>query len=205
MNRILHLGLLALIPTVIACAGARTSPAAAPSRVPSAAELFARGMHLAARGDALRGEQYLLMAMRAGYPPERVIVPLVRVCIASARLRAALAHAQPYLQRRPGTWQLRYLTAAIHLALGQPIEALTELRRLLAQRPSAGHAHYLMGIALRDGLGDAAAAHASFEAYLRNEPRGQRAPEVLAWLAEHPKPPADEQTADPAPHAEATR
>lgn len=205
MNRIVQPGLFALILTLSACASARPAASSPASRVPSAAELFARGLQLAARGDALRGEQYLLMAMRAGYPHERVIVPLVRVCIASARLRAALAHAQPYLQRRPHTWQLRYLTAAIHLALGQPAEALAELRRLLAQRPSAAHAHYLMGVALRDGLGDPIAARASFEAYLREEPRGPRAAEVLAWLAERPTARAEADASSAAPRAETAR
>ena len=47
-----------------------------------------------------------------------MIVPLVRVCIASSRLRAALGHAEPFLRRHPDAWQLRYLVAAIHLALG---------------------------------------------------------------------------------------
>ncbi len=201
-KRIACLGLIAVIAS--ACAGTRHAAGAQPASPPSSGELFARGKQLAARGDALRGEQYLLMAMRAGYPEERVIVPLVRACIASARLRAALAHAQPYLQRRPEAWQLRYLTAAIHLALGQSAEALAELRRLLAQRPSATHAHYLMGIALRDGLGDPLAARASFEAYLRSAPRGSRAPEVLAWLAEQPIPQSAGEAAAAAPRADAT-
>ena len=195
------LGLIAMI--VGACAGTRHPSRVDVARPPSSGELFARGKQLAARGDALRGEQYLLMAMRAGYPEDRVIVPLVRACIASARLRAALAHAQPYLQRRPEAWQLRYLTAAIHLALGQPAEALAELRRLLAQRPSATHAHYLMGIALRDGLGDPLAARASFEAYLQGAPRGSRAPEVLAWLAEQPLPQSAVEAAGAAQRADA--
>jgi Flp pilus assembly protein TadD len=181
MNRIVRPCLFVLL--LSACAGYRPAPESA-ARAPSASALFARGMQLAARGDALRAEQYLVLAIRAGYPEQRAIVPLVRVCIASSRLRAALAHAQPYLLRHPDAWRLRYLTAAVHLALGQPVEAHAELRRLLALRPRAAHAHYLLGVTLRDGLGDLGGARASFEAYLQMSPHGARAPEVLAWLGE---------------------
>ena len=186
-----------------ACAAARTAPAAAdpPRPAPSAAELFAHGMQLAARGDPLRAEQYLVLARRAGYPEQSVIVPLVRVCVASSRLRAALGHAKPFLRRHPDTWQLRYLSAAIHLALGQPGEALAELRRILQARPHAAQAHYLTGIALRDGLRDPHAARASFERYLRHAPRGAHAREALAFLAEQPA----EQPAEPAPGTEPAR
>lgn len=191
-----------------ACAGARQPPATpdAARPAPSAAQLFAHGMQLAARGDPLRAEQYLLLAMRAGHPEQQVIVPLVRVCVASSRLRAALGHAQPYLRRHPDAWQLRYLTAAIHLALGQPGAALIELRRILQARPQAAQAHYLAGVALRDGLHDPDAARASFERYLRHAPRGAHAREVLAFLAEQPAgpsagsaPPRGPSRAEPTP------
>lgn len=163
------------------------APAAhAPQPPPSAADLFARGMQLAEHGDALRAEQYLLLSMRAGYPEQRVIVPLVRVCVASSRLRVALGHALHFLRRRPEAVRLRYLTAAIHLALDQPDDAVRELRRIVHADPDAAQAHYLMGIALRDGHRDPRAARASFEQYLRLAPRGPHARETLAWLAEQP-------------------
>jgi tetratricopeptide (TPR) repeat protein len=196
---------LTLLLSSTACAGAASGATAATTsaRPPAAAELFERGLGLAARGDALRAEQYLVLAMRAGHPEERVIVPLVRVCIASSRLRAALAHAQPYLQRRPDTWQLRYLTAAIHLALGQELEALTELQRLLSQRPNAAQAHYLLGVVLRDAFHDAVTARVSFETYLRHAPDGARAQEVLSWLAQHPKAAAHSRATTTAAHEKA--
>lgn len=188
MKRIAHPCLLAML--LSACAGVSAQPRAASpladNRPLSAEELFDRGMQLASAGDAIRAEQYLVLAMRAGYPRERVIVPLVRVCIASSRLRTALAHAEPFLRRDPGAWQLRYLTAAIHLALDRPAEAAAELRRVLSQRPDAAQAHYLLGVTLRDAFLDPRSARASFEAYLRYEPTGVHAPEVLAWIAERP-------------------
>jgi len=187
MTTIWRIGLFTLLVCLWlgACARARPAEVAqAGAAMPPAASLFARGMELARRGDALRAEQYLVLALRAGHPHEQIIVPLVQVCIASSRLRSALAHAQPFLRSHPHAWQLRYLVAAIQLALGRPGEALHELSRILAQRPQAAQAHYLMGVALRDALHDPAAARASFEAYVRHEPHGAHAGEVKAWLAE---------------------
>src|SRR5262245_52067727 len=145
-----RLGLLLPLACALlgACASGRARSTVHPhAELPSAAVLFDRGMQLAYRGDALRAEQYLLLALRTGHPHEQVIVPLVRVCIASSRLRSALVHAQPFLRSHPRAWQLRYLVAAIELALGRPAEALIELQRILAQRPHAAQAHYLMGVA----------------------------------------------------------
>jgi tetratricopeptide (TPR) repeat protein len=205
MNPTIRPCLLAVLLQACALSSA-PSAAVRPGPTPSASELFARGMQLAARGDALRAEQYLLLARRAGHPEQRVIVPLVRVCIASSRLRAALGHAEPFLRRHPETWQLRYLTAAIHLALERPAEALGELRRILRARPDAAQAHYLMAVTLRDGLGDADGAQASFERYLRHAPRGEHAREALSWLAERTRLPVAGPTplqelvdAEPAP------
>jgi predicted Zn-dependent protease len=192
MNTIRRLLLVLLVGLAAgACARVRAPDRAqSQASLPSAAVLFERGMQLAQRGDALRAEQYLVLALRAGHPHELVIVPLVRVCIASARLRSALAHAQPFLRSHPQAWQLRYLVAAIQLALGRPGEALIELSRILAQRPHAAQAHYLLGVVRRDALQDPVAARASFEAYLRQEPRGPHASEVTAWLAEQSRPAA---------------
>lgn len=176
----------AVIAGLSACAPAPARPAlqSTARAAPSAAALYERGLAFAASGDALRAEQYLVMARRAGYPEAELIVPLVRVCIASARLRAALAHAEPYLRANPGASRLRYLVAAIQLALGHPEEAARELRRIIAAEPGAAQAHYLLGVTLRDGLHDAAGARASFEAYLRVAPAGPRAAEAAAYVAE---------------------
>jgi predicted Zn-dependent protease len=192
MTHIARAGLLAVV--LSGCLQAQpTTPtgsdpmAASKQQRPSAEALFARGMELAQRGDAVRAEQYLALAVDAGYPYERAIVPLVRVCIASARLRAALNHAQAFLRRHPDAWPLRYLTAAVYLALDRPGDALDELRRVLRARPHAAQAHYLMGVTLRDAYGDLTAARASFDAYLRHDPRGVHVAEVSAWLSEAPR------------------
>jgi tetratricopeptide (TPR) repeat protein len=175
----------ALVGGLSACVPAQpTALTSAAKAAPSAAALFSRGLAFAASGDALRAEQYLVMARRAGYPEAELIVPLVRVCIASARLRAALAHAEPFLRAHPQASRLRYLVAAIQLALGHPAEAARELRLILAAEPEAAQAHYLLGVTLRDGLHDAAGARASFDAYLRVAPAGPRSAEAAAYVAE---------------------
>lgn len=186
MNRLALPWLVVLV--LCACAGTQPAvPAAAQTARPlPPAALFERGLALARAGDAVRAEQYLLLAQRAGYPAERVIVPLVQVCIAVSRLRTALAHAQPFLRLHPDAWQLRYLTAAIHLALEQPADAVVELQRVLAAQPDAAQAHYLLGVTLRDGFRDLESARRSFETYLRLSPHGTHAPELVAWLYEHP-------------------
>ena len=56
--------------SLCACAGAQPpAPAAAQAASPlPPAALFERGIELARAGDAVRAEQYLLLAQRAGYP-----------------------------------------------------------------------------------------------------------------------------------------
>jgi tetratricopeptide (TPR) repeat protein len=151
---------------------------------------FTRGITLAARGDGSRAEQYLMLAVRQGYPEARAIVPLVQVCIASSRLRAALDHAEPFLRRHPSAWRLRYLLATIRLALGDAPAAAKELTRVLAQRPGEAQPRYLLGVIERDAFGDEAAARRDFGAYVELAPRGAHAAETRAWLAEHPEPSA---------------
>ncbi|MFI5307134.1 MAG: tetratricopeptide repeat protein [Polyangiales bacterium] len=161
-------------------------PAAADAAATSPESLFAHGQALFAGGDHDRAEQYMTLAVRAGYPEARAIVPLTRVCIAASRLRAALDHAVPFLRRHPDAWELRYLVAAIRLALGHVAEARTELERVIASQPEAAQPHYLLGVIERDAFRDEPAARKSFETYAALDPHGAFAPEVLAWLAEKP-------------------
>jgi tetratricopeptide (TPR) repeat protein len=175
-----------------ACAPAARPPRAAPVSAPSAQALFERGRAMAAQGDGNRAEQYLTLALRAGYPEEQVVLPLVELCIAACRLRAALDHLDPFLRRHPEHWQLRYLGASIRLALGHQSEAAAELQRVVRQHPDAARAHYLLGVIERDAFRDEQAARISFERYVARDPRGVFAPEAQAWLAEHPRSGADE-------------
>lgn len=150
----------------------------------SADALLTRGIALLRAGDGLRAEQYLSLAVRAGAPEARAIVPLVRACVLSSRLQSALEHALPYLRRHPELWELRYLVAAIQLALGRSELALAELARVRAGAPRLAGAHYLAAVIARDQLGDALAASAGFAEYVRHAPHGEHAAEARAWLRE---------------------
>jgi tetratricopeptide (TPR) repeat protein len=178
---------LALSALLAACAHAPL--AAAPQTNPARAQLTAgalldRGIALLHAGDGLRAEQYLVLAVRAGAPAARAIVPLVQACVLSSRLQSALEHALPHLRRHPEAWRLRMLVAAIQLALGRSELARRELERVQRAQPDAPAAHYLAAVIARDQLGDARAASASFAAYVRAAPRGEHAAEARAWLRE---------------------
>ena len=96
-----------------------TQPETVATPGPSAQDLYERGQQHATRGDLLRAEQYLSLAVRAGYPASDALPSLIRVCLRASRLRAALMHAQPVLSANPKSRRLRYLVATLHLGLGQ--------------------------------------------------------------------------------------
>ena len=152
------------------------------SHAEQAQALFQRGREAAERGDSVRAEQYLSLALERGYDAERVLPVLLGVCLASSRLRAALDHAEPYLRDHPEAQALRYLVATIHAGLGQTDEARLALEQLLRTNPNSGDAHYLLGIL--DSEGNAPSARAHFRTYLDVAPQGEHAAEVRSRLAE---------------------
>lgn len=170
---------------ITGCGPALPSEPARPALLDSADAIFEHGRALGRHGDSVRAEQYMTMAVRAGYPRTRAVLPLVRVCIAGSRLRAALGHARPYLQQHPEDWRLRFVVAALELALGRSDRARDELLRVLAAQPQAADAHYLLAVLHRDTLGDEPAARAGFRSYLRHDPDGRFAAEARSFLDEH--------------------
>lgn len=184
---------VALLTTLLsACAGAAARDAstlhAAPDEDPlanvEAAQLFHDGEALAARGDLVRAEQYLAAAIRHGYPQERVLPVLLRVCLSSSRLGAALQHATPYLRLHPSDYRLRWVVASVLIGLGRYDQARVELLRVLTNAPEHAEAHYLLGLLLRDHYNDDDAAAPHFEAHLRLAADGLHGAEVAAWLRE---------------------
>jgi len=153
-----------------------------PLKTVPANELFRRGIALGNAGDLIRAEQYLAAAIDHGYPAERALPPLLRVCVASSRLRAALGHAEPYLQEHPEAWSLRYLVASIYLGIGEVDEARASLERVIADAPDQPDAYFLLGVVLRDGVGDRPGAARRFERYLELAPEGQHVIEARAAL-----------------------
>jgi Flp pilus assembly protein TadD len=187
MRPVFSSALLACLLLTVACASPR-SVRREPRTARTAAEaLFAQGRELAARGDGVRAEQYFVLALRLGYPEQRAIGPLVAVCVASSHLRAALDYAKPVLRRHPQAWRLRYLVAALQLALGEQLEATRHLQRVVAQRPEAAQAYYLLAVIARDWARDELAVRDGFAAYLEHAPDGAFAAEAQNWLADHPR------------------
>lgn len=147
-----------------------------------AAELIARGREAAARGDAVRAEQYLSLAIEEGADRRQVLPMLLQACLRSSHLRAALNHAEPYLLDHPEDDTLRYLVATIHLGLGQVVPARRELGLLLQRDESNPDAHYLLGIIESAGNLDAARAH--FLAVVAHSKDEEQKIEVQSRLAE---------------------
>ncbi|MDH5491710.1 MAG: tetratricopeptide repeat protein [Myxococcales bacterium] len=133
---------------------------------------------MAGRGDMVRAEQYLSAAMERGYPEDRVVPQLIRVCVASSRISAALSYAEPYLAAHPTQWRLRYLVATLHLGLRRIPEAVADLEAVIGQRPEDPTAHYTLGIILRDHIGDGHGAREHFSRYLELAPEGAHAEEA---------------------------
>jgi tetratricopeptide (TPR) repeat protein len=181
----------AVFLSVCACAeatansGGATASSVDPLERTAPEDLFRQGEQLARQGDPIRAEQYVSSAVQRGFPAQRALPLLLRVCIASSRLGAALQYASPYLKLHPEDYHLRYLVAAVQLGLGRYAQAQDELTRVLRDDPDYADAHYLLGVILRDQRGDAAAAAEQFAEHQRLNARGLHGAEVAAWLREH--------------------
>lgn len=167
------------------CGGA-TSPEArtptAPEQGPSATYLMNEGRLAASRGDTVRAEQYIALAIERGFDERRALPLLLATCIKGSRLRAALNYAEPYLRDHPEDAALRYLVATIEVGLGDDEGARRELGVLLREAPDHGEARYLLGLLELEH--DAAAATEHLREYLRLEPRGRHAADVRVRLLE---------------------
>jgi len=148
----------------------------------SAVKLFQQGQEAARNGDTLRAEQYLSLALEAGFDQRRILPLMLKVCLQSSRLRSALDHAEPYLLQHPEDRTLRYLVATIYSSLGQIDEARLNLEELLRSDAKNADAHYLLGILeVKSAPGDAAD---HLHAYLSLAPEGIRSAEVKSRLIE---------------------
>lgn len=147
-------------------------PPSDPIATTPAAELRAKGLAYARRGDLTRAQQYLSAAQAKGFD-EKVIVPeLVKICIAASRLRAALAFAEPYVDKHPEDAGMNYVVGTIHLALGDLQRASSHLTGALQPPHSMIDAAYSLAfIAIEEGRISEARKH--LEYYLRAAPEGQ--------------------------------
>lgn len=182
----LPLVFVALGGPLSACGGSSTAlqaeSALASTPETEADALMRAGMAALERGDSVRAEQYLALALRKGKDPEQVVPILIQVCLTSSRLRAALDHAEPFLLEHPEQNALRYLVATIHLSLGQREEARLELQQILHRDPRFADALYLMGIL--HSSDEPATARDYFREYLSVDPKGRHASEVRSRLVQ---------------------
>ncbi len=184
-RRLLGALLLGLaLPALGGCgAGAQAAtPPATAQQAPSAAWLMDEGRAAAARGDTVRAEQYIVLAIDRGYDERRALPLLLAVCVKGSRLRAALNHAEPWLRDHPNDSALRYLVATIDVGLGDDESARQELEALLREEPDHAEALFLLGLLELDH--DPETANARLIEYLRLTPTGRHAADVRVRLRE---------------------
>lgn len=166
-----------------ACGHGSTRRGAAPDPLASASArlLLRRGRAFARAGDTVRAEQYLVAASTRG-APDRVVLPLLLdTCIRGQRFRAALAHAERFLARRPDDRALRQLSGVLYLAVGAPDQARAAFERVVAAAPDDPEPRYLLALAHQE-LGQPRRAAPQLRRYLDLTPAGPRADEARGWL-----------------------
>ncbi len=120
--------------------------------------------------------------MERGFPEERALPTLLKICVAASRLNAALQYAEPHLRDHPGNFRLRTLVASIHLGLGNVDDAETHLSEVIERAPTNAPAYYLMGMLHREEHGDPVASEPYLQRYLELAPNGAHAAEVRNML-----------------------
>ncbi len=156
-----------------------------PLRSVTAKSLYETGKTLAAQGDYVRAEQYLVAALARGAKEEKVMPALVRACVEASRLHAAINYAKPYLTRHPDDWRLRYVIATVHAGLGEGHEARSHLQRVLRDSPSFADVYFQLGLIAQDEL-DIESARGHFKKYLALAPDGDHAAEAREGLSRQP-------------------
>ena len=145
-------------------------------------ELYRRGMMLARHGDLLRAEQYVNAAIERGFPKERALPSLLKICVAASRLNDALRYAEPYMRDHPDDHRLRTLMASIHLGLGHVERAQEMLEQALATEPDDAPTHYLLGMLYGEVHEDMSLSEPHLRRYLELAPHGAHSAEVRGLL-----------------------
>jgi tetratricopeptide (TPR) repeat protein len=176
----------ASLGVALSCAGAPAPRGSATDRLPTTREavrgLLQRGESLARAGDSVRAGQYLEAALDLGADNGRVLPLLLTVYVRSGRYRLALERAERHLASHPFDDRIRFLSGALHAALGAHARAAEHFERILARTPNHARAHFALATLLRDSCADAAGADRHFREYLRLDPRGPHAQEARASL-----------------------
>jgi len=144
--------------------------------------LFEKGKTFHQIGDLTRAEQYYAAAMQQGYPPEKVLMPLLQVCTEANRFQVAIEYAEPILSKNPRNHRLRMIVASLYRAVGHNARARSYYEIALDDEPNDATGHYLLAVLLRDEFRDLVNADKHFREYLRIEPTGSHAKEATGSL-----------------------
>jgi tetratricopeptide (TPR) repeat protein len=183
MKQLSTIALVTALAALSACG--HSQPAQPRSADPLAAApvslLLKRGRAFAAAGDTIRAEQYLVAASNRGARYRDVVPLLLQTCIRGQRFRAALAHAEHYLARRPQDEKLRQMTGVLYLATGAPDRAREALEAVIEDSPDEAEPHYLLAMAHQQ-MGEHRLAARELRAFLDIEPNGAMARSARSWL-----------------------
>lgn len=185
MKRLNNIWIVASIISATACMSTGQRPQGPVPTDPIAqvggAELRARGLVHARRGDLVRAQQYLSAALQKGFDENVILPELVKVCVASSRLRAALEFAEPYLERHPEDGGMHYVVGTLHMTLGNLEEASAYLTEALRTKQLAEDALFSLGV-LAFKRGQTKVARAHLERYLEERPQGRHAHRIRSML-----------------------
>jgi tetratricopeptide (TPR) repeat protein len=161
--------------------------------------LFEKGRAFHAVGDLTRAEQYYAAALNQGYPEDKALPLLLRVCVESGRYQVAIDYAEPYLRKKPREHQLRVLVGSLYSAIGDHARARASYETALVAAPDDPVSHYALAVLLRDQFHEVVSADQHFREYLRIAPEGPHAAEARDSLLKEVPAPAPSASATPMP------
>jgi tetratricopeptide (TPR) repeat protein len=174
-----------------ACAGVHNEPRTAheastelaePKQTLTKGQLTEVASMLDRRGDAVRAEQYWMLALEAGAPADTIMPQLIASFVRDRQYRLALQHAEQHLRSHPNAYNLRLLTGALYEAVGNYAAAVEHYQAVADRHSERPEIHYILGAALlKQGISHSE-ADASFRKYLDLAPHGRYAEQAKSLL-----------------------
>jgi tetratricopeptide (TPR) repeat protein len=146
--------------------------------------LLTKGEQLEASGDYLRAEQYLAAALAAGAGDRAALPALLHACIAARHYRLGSEYADAALTRDPSNSRLRFMTAALFLAIGERGRAREQFELAASQLGGDADVQFAVAVFFRDEMSDPVSADPYFRKYLQVSPTGAHAGDARGSLME---------------------
>jgi tetratricopeptide (TPR) repeat protein len=160
------------------------SPAApAPGDRAAAAPAFAEGLQAQQRGNLAGAQQAYRRAVAVSPDYFDAWFNLGVVCHLAADWPQALAADEEALAIKPADTKARYNFALALIRAGYPVDAATELEKVLAADPAFTDAHLNLASLYADTLGNRAKAREHYLQVLALAPHHPQAAEIRLWLA----------------------